>query len=458
MKLLVKSPLFLLSFALIVLLNANYTILRSCRNTIALTCFGGSASHLPYFELFGTLPGSILMTALVSKLAGHLDAKRLFFLVLLLFLSFFLGFTFILYPFLSQLPPFVATLSSMLFYVMAELWKIIPFTVLFWGLLNKNMTEGEAKIFYGPLMLGGSLGTMLAGPLIVLCTTDTITTSWHDSLAKLTLLLTFSGALIFYLYGTLWQRFESRAFQEKREKKMSLKKSLFLTWNSPTLFFLGWIVLTDFLAYTLGEVIFLDLLKEKFPDPKHYCQFQGTLSFWVGILTTISALIFTPWMLKRTSWTAVALVTPIAVLLTEGAFFIVLRLHCNHPPLLNWAIFLGSLQYCLCRAAKYTFFDTSKELVFVGIDPSEKMGGKLAIDGIAARVGKGGASALTLLLSRLFGGVRASAPLAGLIALAFGGCWLMATLKLGHKISSTGSGTSSLRKSGDHSNPLDTAT
>ena len=54
--------LFGLMFLVICLININFSILRSMKNALVVGDKGGSAAFIPYFELFGTFPASILLT------------------------------------------------------------------------------------------------------------------------------------------------------------------------------------------------------------------------------------------------------------------------------------------------------------------------------------------------------------------------------------------------------------
>ena len=46
---------------------------------------------------------------------------------------------------------------DIIFYIMAELWKVALISVLFWGFINQNLPMEKAKRFYPPLMLGTSI-------------------------------------------------------------------------------------------------------------------------------------------------------------------------------------------------------------------------------------------------------------------------------------------------------------
>jgi len=433
-------------FGIVCLLNINYTVLRSARNALAVADLGGGAGVIPWFELCGTMPGAVLMTLGLTYLLNRHPIRRVFLIVLVVFVSFFLVFAQGIYPFLPlcksiisnpRIASFIPVLASMLFFVMAELWKIALLTVLFWGLVNQYVPLEHAKRSYAPLMLGGSVGTVLAGPLISFCTSDLISqNSWTHSLSLLMWMLAFFSGLTFWLFHFLWKmlvdHFPKSEAAEKPTKKepLSVWASIQICCKSRYLLLLAWITIADYIAYALGEILFLDILKTKFSDPREYCEFMGTLSFWNGLLTAVSALVVTPYLLKRCRWVVASLVTPICLLVTEGAFFFAIW----HPSLsskIELLVVLGTIFFCLVRAAKSTLFDTSKEISFILLPPLEKMQGKLVVDGMCARVGRGGGSFLTLMLIQVCGSVLATAPLAGALALLIAFSCVLATSRLG---------------------------
>jgi AAA family ATP:ADP antiporter len=447
------SPFFLM-FGSILLLNINCTILKSVRNTLAVVDLGTGAHTIPVFELFGALPCSILMTWGLSWLMERFSIYKVFCITLAVFLGFFLIFAEGLYPLCIDLKQKgvigvgALQLLSLAFYVMGELWKPSLAIILFWGLVNQYTPLSEAKKLYAPLMLGGSLGSILAGPFISFATSHFSWTHlslsserWSHSLSVMMWIVTLLGIISAALYRRLWLHFSHlpKNGVENPSPDFSLKESLFVCLKNNQVRLLAWIVIADYVAYSLGEVLFLNLLKMRFPNACDYCNYMGTLSAWNGIATVISALLITPFILQRYRWVIAALATPLCLLLTEGAFFLLLRGKGMSGAWFGWTeaqwlgivIFFGSLQYCLCRAVKYTLFDASKELVFVSMPTLQKMQGKLVIDGICARLGKGGASLLSIGLISVCGGVVASALCTGFIAISMIIGWIGATCKLG---------------------------
>jgi len=438
-----------LMFLIVCLLNMNYAVLRSARNALTVADLGGGARAIPWFELCGTMPGALLMTLCLAWLLNRYSIQRVFFMTLAIFVLFFLGFSLVIYPLMPVMKAYMLSclwipnwitqllpqFFSMLFFVMAELWKIALLTVLFWGFINQYVAIEDAKRYYAPLMFGGSIGTVLASPLITYCTSDFLSKqSWHHSLTLLMGALSLISIIIAWLFSLLCQRFsepiQKEQAQHKPSDQISIWASLKICLHSPYLMLLGWMTIADYISYALGEVIFFDILKQKFPDPREYCDFMGKLSLWNGVLTALSALFITPLLLKRCRWVVSSLITPACLLITEMAFFFTLW----NPALagrLDLLVILGSLFFCLVRAAKYTLFDTSKEISFLLLPPLEKMQGKLIIDGICARTGRGSASFVSLVLISACGGVLAMAPIAGALALCISSSCVLATFRLG---------------------------
>lgn len=442
-----RFPLFFLAMlGVVTLLNVNYAILRSARNALAVVDLGGGAGSIPWFELCGTMPGAVLMTLLLSIVLRKFPISRVFVGTLAIFVSFFLLFSFLLYP---ALPSLLSALSSfpwiqswlpyvvsLLYFVMAELWKIALLTVLFWGMINMYVPLQRAKSLYAPLMLGGSVGTILAGPLVSLCTSHFLTQGvWSRSLHSMMCVVCFVSVVIWALFHFLQKELQKTfvelvEIEKKDTPKMSLWEGILTCMESRYLLLLAWITMADYIAYALGEIVFLDIAKQKFSTPTAYCAFMGDLSLYNGILTAISALFVTPYLLRKKSWVVASMVTPLCLLVTEGAFFLALW----HPTLgtnIDLLVILGAVFFCAVRAAKYTLFDTSKEISFLLLPPLEKMQGKLVVDGMCARLGRGSGSFATLFLVQLSGSVLGAAPAAGGLALVIAGSCALATKKLG---------------------------
>jgi AAA family ATP:ADP antiporter len=253
----------------------------------------------------------------------------------------------------------------------------------------------------------------------------------------MTLTVAFMGGLTAWAFLSLWRRLSGTEKNQpeppKQDKPLSIWESFRICFRSRYLMLLAWVTIADYIAYALGEVVFLDVLRQKFPDPRLYADFMGQLSVWNGLLTAFSAVVITPYLLRRTRWVVASLVTPVCLLVTEGVFFFWMWT----PSLasqIEMQVLFGTIFYCVVRAAKYTLFDTSKEISFLLLPPLEKMHGKLIVDGMCSRLGRGGGSMVSILLIQACGGVLASVPIVGAAAIAISATCVVATQRLGRLV------------------------
>lgn len=440
---------FFLAFAIVSLINLNYAILRSLRNTLVVSCTTAGAELIPAIQLWGLLPLTFLLVYVISLFMRKYSQAKVFFLVMLLFLGFFNIHAFFIYPFHTHLeatlcpPTFLKAVSSFYllckhwasgsYFIAAELWKVAILSLLFFGFLNRSLSLKEAKTMYSPLLLGGSIGGLLAGPITVIAAkiapfmlSSFGFSKWHATYVVLTLIMTFVGFMIMGLFTLLKGKVKPiEITTDVIKTKISFKNSLATFIKNRYLFSLGVIVIADYIAYFLFEVFFLDLLKTAYPDPNTYCQFNGQLTFWTSVLTLISALFITPILLHKRTWKTAALVTPSAIGLSLIFFSIVLG--ANKPwmqqmssllglSVTKIAIIFGSIQFCVCRAIKGTLFDASKELAYFPLTEELKSKGKLIVDGLASRTGYCLAAGLNQSLVSIFGSFQACLPAAAVIS------------------------------------------
>lgn len=93
-----SNILFLLMFGIVCLLSINYGILRSARNALVVADLGKGASSIPIFELCGTMPGSVIMVFLLTRLLSRFSLRKVFMITLAVFCGFFLFFAVGIYP------------------------------------------------------------------------------------------------------------------------------------------------------------------------------------------------------------------------------------------------------------------------------------------------------------------------------------------------------------------------
>ena len=438
--------LFATMLFIVTMINVNFSILRSMRNALVVADAGGSAALIPYFELFGTFPASILMTWCLTRLMRIFSFRVTFSITLFFFLGFFIAFAFWIYPHKEHIQLAFTHWPDLIFYVMAELWKVALLSVIFWGFLNQNLTLDDAKKYYPPLLFGTSIGTLLSGPLTLFCTSlyswnlfPLSSERWQHSLYLLTFCLILCGLSTHFAFTSLYKRFKTMATPlnispKTFSKKLSLSSSIRYLIESPYLRSLLLIVVAEYICYTLGELIFLETLKTKYPTPAEYCGFMGNLSFWMGLLIAVSALFLTPYLLNTYSWGQNFLLTPLLMIGATLAFFSVAAVAKYTGGYLTLAVVLGSIHFCIGRAAKYTLFDSVKELAFIPLTQEGQTKGKLIIDGIGSRLGRGASSFLSIILFFFLGGPCESVVFAGILALSFAMIMLPSSRLVGEEL------------------------
>ncbi len=462
-------PMLLMFF----LIAFNYNVLRTMKDTLVVTAKSSGAEVIPFIKVWVMFPGAVLMTLLFTRLTNRLTRERVFYVMMSIFLFYFFLFAFILYPnrellhpnaFADQLqqilPQGCKGLIAMLrnwtftiFYVMSELWGNIILFVLFWGFANQVTKFHEAKRFYGIFGFGANLSGIVAGQVSVFLSRKAFdphfplgSNAWEQSMFSLISLVLISGVLTIIVFRYLNKRIlseevdPSAKFEVKKKKKMSLRENFAFLLNSKYLLYITVIVVSYNIVINLVEVVWKSQLRELYPSPNDYNLYINQVSTIIGVVATLAALFVSGNALRKFGWTVTAMLTPLTMLATSvvffGLFFFKGSLEGVSMALLGMSplalvVLAGSLQNILCRGAKYTVFDATKEMAFVPLDEEHKIKGKAAIDGVCNRLGKSGGSMIHQTLLLFFVTFTASAPFVAAILLAIISCWAVAIKFLG---------------------------
>ena len=152
------------------------------------------------------------------------------------------------------------------------------------------------------------------------------------------------------------------------------------------------------------------------------------------------------WLFKIFTWSQTALITPVTLFITSTVFFTALLM--KEDQLFSLAtvfsitpilliVTIGSMHYVLAMTAKYTLFDTCKEMAFLSVDVEERIKAKSVIDSIGSRLGKSGSSCLYQFLLIAFGSTAGHISFIGVTSIAVIGISIIATKKLGNRLSQT---------------------
>lgn len=464
-------PMLLIFF----LISFNYNILRTMKDTLVVTARSSGAEVIPYIKVWMMFPSAVLMTFLYTRLSNRFSREKVFYYIISIFLVYFFFFTFYFFPNQDTLHPhaladrlqtylpqglsgFVAMYRNWtftIFYVMCELWGNIVLFVLCWGFANQVTRLSEAKRFYGLFGFGANLSGIFAGLLSVHVwqmhynpALPFGNEAWEQGMVILMTLVLISGVAVLISFRWLNQVVlkDPRFFDPndikgtEKKKRLSLRENFSLLKNSNYLLSVTGVVLSYNIAINLIEVVWKDQIKQLYPNQADYSIFINQVSTIIGVIATLASILVSGNSLRRYGWTTTAMITPIIIGGTSIAFFSLYfmrdSLEASGFTLLGLSplaliVFLGALQNILCRGAKYTVFDTTKEMAFVPLPEDEKIKSQAAIDGVCNRLGKSAGSLIQQTLLIFCSTLSASAPFIASILLGIVGLWAMAVKSLG---------------------------
>ncbi len=466
-------PLLLLIF----FIAFNYNTLRTMKDTLVVaTGKSSGAEVIPFIKVWVMFPGSILMTWVFARLCNRLSRENVFYVMLGVFITYFATFVLVLYPNSETIHPhaFADSLQSVLplglkgfvamirnwsftiFYAVAELWGNIVLFLLFWGFANQVTHLSEAKRFYSILGIGANIAGIIAAQI-----SQTIsgvgylpwipygTRAWDQQmmfLVGLVILTGFAAMAVFRWMHTHALDAESgetvAAVKGEVKGKMSMWKSFKELFTSPYLLSLAIIAIGYNIVINLVEVPWKHQMHEMLPNPSDYNRYMNQVLMMIGFIATFAAFFVTNNVIRLFGWTFTAMMTPVLLLLTSALFFTSFffkeNLHGLAATLLGstplaLVVFFGTVQNCIARGAKYTVYDTTKEIAFVPLPQDTKIRGKAVIDGVCTRLGKSGGSIIHQILLISFSSVAGSLPYIAICIVATLAVWMVALIYMGRQ-------------------------
>jgi ATP:ADP antiporter, AAA family len=451
------TPLVFISF----FLAFNYFILKALKESLLVTAQDAGAEVIPFVKMWLLFPASMVFLGAFTWMASRISFRFAVTTIISFFLSSYALFAFVCYPYreslhlhafadqLQQMLPLgwrglvavVRYWSYSLFYVTAECWCTMIYSVVFWGYANAVTKLHDAKDTYPYLTLAGTIAAVVAGPLAIFLTGDYFTLkfsgnvdSFDSSFYSLTTVVLISGIAALLLF----QRYcpEVAPSEQSVEKQDGFFTSFANVFRSPYLMTLAAIGLTYNLVINLSDVMWKNEVLKLYPDPKDFTSYLSYVTLATGIISTLFTLFVCRPSLRRYGWTKTALLTPIITLITGILFFLALfysEFQLYAIPL-STIIFLGSVHISFSCGGKYTLFEPTKEIAFIPLSQSEKLHGKAAIDGVGARVGKTGSSLIYQTLLILVPTVSACAPFIALLVITGICLCIRCVLQLGQRV------------------------
>lgn len=451
-------PMLLIFF----LMTFDYNVLRIMKDTIVVTAPESGAQVIPFIKVWVMFPGAILMTVLFTYLSSRYSTERVIYIMVGLFLGFFIVFTFFLYPLRDVIHPhqtanalqailptgckgLVAMFRNWtfsIFYAMSELWSNIILSMICWGFANQVTKIHEAKRFYGIFGVGANSSGIVAG----FVSTRLAGQTWEFSMNTLIILIVLSGIAALAIFRWMYQSElintaeEKEQLAQKPKEKYSLRESFAYLLKSKYISSVAFIMIAYNIVINLVEVVWKDEVKALYPNPQDFNLYMNQVSTLIGVLATFAALFISGNSIKRFGWTFTALLTPVILLITSIGFFTFFFMKGRYDHMLMslfgvsplaLVVFFGSAQNILCRAAKYSVFDATKEMALVPFTEEEKLKGKAAIDGVCNRLGKSSGSVIHQGLLISFGTLAAGAPCVLVILMSVIAVWIASVRNVG---------------------------
>jgi ATP:ADP antiporter, AAA family len=419
-------------------------ILKNAKDTIIITQIG--AEIISTLELFGILPSIVLFSLVYTKLTDRFTITQIFYSLNCSFAGFFILFGFFLYPhaktihfdlsaLITSLPflkyplLMMANWSYSLFYVMAELWGTVMLSLMFWLVANQISSVDEAKKYYPLFGLIGEFGLILSGALMTVFTLSTVASDWATTLnyicGSVFIMILLINWGFYFLSKLVGVEVINKPYL-RVHTNLNLKQSIYHVCSSKYIRLIALMLFCYGVSINLTETLWKKQLSVLYPHSLDYGHFIAKVQILIGI-TTLSAILLSSFVLRKLSWYHAALITPIIFILTGLPFFIgiflsegIFSIDFAYLALFISVIF-GSAQHIFAKAMKYSFFEPTKEILYIPLSEELKTKGKGVADLLGERFGKSFGSVIQLgMLSIITGSTLLSfAPILFMVFLLF---------------------------------------
>lgn len=419
----------------------NFAALRSIKDGLIVPEIGAEA--ISFLKLWLVLPSALVFTVLYMKLSNHFSLHKIFCIIIGSFAAFLVIFGLFIFPYENVLhlssdradslvesyPHFqwfiriIEKWSYSLMYIVAELWSTIVINLMFWQFVNSVTDAQDAKRIYPLYGFIGNIGILMAGQALVYFTdnhhTFTRIAGGGIVVSILSTAICCVLLIIVMMYINKMPEFKSTQQEAKHENKtkLSIMDSLRLLLSSKYIMHMTVIVLCYSLAINVVEGPWKDSIRKLHPSRDEYVKFMGYFNTWLGVICIIFTIIGSN-VMRVMSWLGAALITPLMLGITGLAFFVFIvfggdivnytfndSISYQHSMLFNpifIAVIAGAIQGILSKACKYSLFDPTKEMTYIGLDVEIQSKGKATVEVIGAKAGKSLGAAVQSLVFSIF--------------------------------------------------------
>ncbi len=404
----------------------NLGILKSLKDSLIVANIGAEA--ISFLKLFIVLPVAIIFTLIYVKLSNTFSLQKVFYIVVSSFIVMFFIFGYLLYPnhlayhpsnelidrmilsypYFKWLIKLFSQWSSVLIYLLAELWSVVVINLMFWQFANHNICTTKAKRFYPFLSMVGNSGLFIAGNVLLMCSDNAnlpsfITNNLESicntdeelTIKLIVVIISISGIismlLLRYVSNVIELNQKEQGVQLPARTKLSLKQSLKLILHSRYIGYITLIVICYSITINVVESCWKSKIKMLYPTMRDYMSFMGHFNIWMGI-SSVAFTLLSSQLLRKYKWKYSAYASPILIGTTGGIFFslIVFLSNSNYQviqPILL-AVMVGAGQNIISKATKYSLFDVSKEMTYIPLSIELRTKGKAAVEVVGNKFGK----------------------------------------------------------------------
>ena len=395
---------------------------------------------------------SLIIVVFYTMMSNKYRQDQLFYGILFTFLGFFIVYGFFILPYVDMLRPHHAAVwmekyagsqffnrwlkywvvlylnwEKVLFYCMAELWGQFCIIMFFWSLCNELCSKAEAKRFYHFFIAAGCIGSTLgAWFLTFLCRAAESQVamggvmSKHLVLHKVSSWLSLIGIGVVCLLVGIYRWINTSLFSSevalrahKVKTKLSFWEGVKYIFSNRYLLAAATMIIACAVSSNLVEITYQRYVKLTGGTPAEYAYFMQWQMFALNMLCIFAAFFIIPYIMRFMGWKVVAYIAPLLVMIMGGVFFLssILNKGGALEPFFHrffgmsavkGICLLGLLQSVLATFGKYAFFDSTKEIIYIGMGPEGRRKGKAAIDVVGSRMGKTLSSIIHMVVMGLF--------------------------------------------------------
>ena len=456
-----ELPKFLPMALMIFITIFNLTMLRNAKDALMVTAPGSGAESITFLKLYGVLPMTFIGSLFYIKLRKATSFSFSYYAIVLFFICFFLFFQLVLFPHAADWQPSVTWVNELrqtyprlqhliplygvwiyaLFYVFSELWGAMCLSILFWQMANDTIGPNEAKRFYPLLVMSGNVSilllsgvmrtfTRLSESLIVINTVNIAI------VLAVILLVCFYYLDTYVLPKSIYQQ-DILEGTKRPKKSLTFFESLRAAAHSPYIGYIALLVMSYGIIINLIDVTWKSQLLLYTGSLKSYYTSMTDFTFWMGFLAIVFVYL-SKGVIRRYGWRFCALITPVAVSVTGVLFFVYLLYKDSYSifglvvaPQAVMTVLIGGLGLLLSKSSKYSFFDPTKEMVFIPLKYDLRVVGKAAVDGVGGRLGESCGGLIQGVLLILTAGSQVDiAPYLMVIVMLLSGVWLVSVWRL----------------------------